>query len=168
MEGGVDILLAETVTSIGTAQSALAAIEKLFATGGRRLPVMLSITISREGGLLSGETLEAFWKSVFGAGLFSVGINCGLGARHVGPAVEKLAGLARTTSTRVSCHPSAGLPNESGGYEETPAEFAEILREFAIHGWVDIAGGCCGTTPAHIHEIAGAMRGIPHATIDLL
>lgn len=164
-EGGVDMLLAETIVGIRTAQSAVIAFQKLFADIGRELPVMLSVTITRQGELPSGESLAAFWKSVSAARLFSVGINCGFGARHVGPSIEDLAGMA---SCRVSCHPSAGLPNASGGYDESPEEIAVILREFAVRGWIDIAGGCCGTTPAHIRAIADAVRGIPRATIDLL
>jgi len=165
IDGGVDLLLAETITSISVAMAALSAFETLFAKTGRELPVMLSITISEIGGLPSGETLEGFWESVANRKIFSVGINCGFGSRHVGPSIAKLAALA---STRVSCHPSAGLPNASGGYDESPAEFAGILRGFAEQGWVDIAGGCCGTTPAHIRAIADAVRGIPRATIDPL
>lgn len=165
LEGGVDILLAETITTCSIAKAAVTAFEELFTKTGRELPVMLSVTIRESGTLLSGETLEDFWKSVSDHKLSSVGINCSFGARNLGPHIEKISGLA---TTAVSCHPSAGLPNASGAYDESPEETAGILREFAKHGWVDIVGGCCGTTPAHIRAIAESVRGIPHATIDLL
>jgi 5-methyltetrahydrofolate--homocysteine methyltransferase len=164
-DGGADILMAETITSIRTAKSAQAAFEKLFARIGRELPVMLSVTISKDGTLLSNETLEAFWDSVSNSNLFAVGINCSFGARRMRPFIERLAGLA---STNISCHPSAGLPNASGGYDETPEEMAAIFGELASEGLVDIAGGCCGTTPAHIRAIADAVRRIPRVTIDHL
>jgi 5-methyltetrahydrofolate--homocysteine methyltransferase len=150
MDGGVDMLLAETITSIGIAMAQLEAFDKLFAASGKELPVMLSVTISRTGELLSGETLEAFWNSVREHKPYSVGINCSFGARHVGPFIEKLAGLS---TVPVTCHPSAGLPNDSGGYDESPAEFAEILAGLVSRGVIQIAGGCCGTTPAHIRVL---------------
>ena len=165
VDGGVDILLAETITGIPIALAAVAGFEKLFTETGRELPVMLSVTITESGSLLSGESLEEFWKSVSNAKLFSVGINCSLGARHVVPHIERLSTLA---TIPVSCHPSAGLPNASGGYDESPAEIAAILGGLAKRGCVDIVGGCCGTTPAHIRAIRDAVRGIPHATIALL
>jgi len=165
VEGGVDFLLAETITSIDVAQAAIAGFEKLFSETGRELPVMLSVTIKGNGRIPSNETLEDFWNSVADAKLFSVGINCSHGARHVVPHIEKLSMLATVS---VSCHPSAGLPNASGGYDETPDEIAAILGGLAERGCVDIVGGCCGTTPAHIRAIRDAVRGISHATIDLL
>jgi len=156
-DGGVDFLLVETITSISTAQSALTALHKL--------PVMLSVTISEDGNLISGESLNAFCSAVSHAKLFSVGINCGLGVRHVRPFAEQ---LSRMTPTKISCHPSAGLPNANGGYDETPEEFAAILGGLASEGHADIVGGCCGTTPAHIRAIAEAVRGISRATIERL
>jgi 5-methyltetrahydrofolate--homocysteine methyltransferase len=162
-DGGVDLFLVETITSIATARAALTAIEKWSAKTGRTLPAMMSATISKSGSLISGESLEQFWQSLADAKLFAVGINCSFGARHVGPYIERLAAMA---STKVSCHPSAGLPSPAGGYDETPEEFARFILEFAAAGWVDIGGGCCGTTPAHIRAIAGAVRGIPRVTID--
>jgi 5-methyltetrahydrofolate--homocysteine methyltransferase len=150
MDGGVDMLLAETITSIEIAKAQLKAFDRLFAASGKELPVMLSVTISRTGDLLSGESLEAFWNSVKDRKLYSVGINCSQGARHIGPFIERLAGIA---TVPVSCHPSAGLPNASGGYDESPDEFAEILTGFVSRGVVQIAGGCCGTTPAHIRML---------------
>jgi 5-methyltetrahydrofolate--homocysteine methyltransferase len=151
IDGGVDLLLAETITSIRIAESALTAFESLFAITGRTLPVMLSVTVSRDGNLLSGETLQAFWNSVSSRNPFSVGINCSYGARHSRPFVEQLADIA---STRVSWHPSAGLPNSTGGYDESPEEFASVMRGPAAHHRVTIIGGCCGTTPAHIRKLA--------------
>jgi 5-methyltetrahydrofolate--homocysteine methyltransferase len=165
VEGGVDMLLAETITNIRTAQSALTAFEKLFTRIGRELPIMLSVTISRDGDLISGESIDEFRNAVSNWKLFSIGINCGFGVRHMRPFLER---LSRMATTKVSCYPSAGLPNASGGYDETPAEFADILSELARQGQVDIVGGCCGTTPAHIRAIADAVRGIPRATIDRL
>jgi 5-methyltetrahydrofolate--homocysteine methyltransferase len=165
VEGGVDMLLAETITNIHTAQSALAAIERLFMKIGRELPVLLSVAISRGGGLISGESLEIFWNTVSSCGLYAVGINCGFGAKHSGPFVEQ---LSKMSTTRVSFHPSAGLPNAIGGYDETPEAYAAILGELAKRGQVNIVGGCCGTTPAHTRAIAAAVRGIPRVTIDPL
>jgi 5-methyltetrahydrofolate--homocysteine methyltransferase len=155
VEGGVDILLAETITSIRTAEAALTAYEKLFAIVGRALPVMLSVTVSKDGSLLSGETLRSFWNSVSSRNPFSVGINCGYGARHTRTFVEQLAEIA---SSRVSWHPSAGMPDASGGYDETPEVFAASIAEVMTHHRVTIVGGCCGTTPAHIRAIAEISR----------
>lgn len=168
VEGGVDILLAETITSITVAQAAVAAFEKLFSESGRELPIMLSVTIRKDGTLLSGETLTDFWRAVSTRKLLSVGINCSQGARHIGPFIEALSNIA---SIPVSCHPSAGLPNAEGGYggyDEGPEETAEILRGFALRGWVDIVGGCCGTTPLHTRAIVGSVRAIPRVTIGPL
>ena len=165
IEGGVDVLLAETITSIRTAQSVLTAMETLFAEMGRELPIMLSVTVSRDGRLISGESLEAFWKSVSHRRLFSVGINCGFGARNLRPFIAELSEMA---TTRVSCHPSAGLPDSSGNYDESPQETAAILGGFVREGLVDIVGGCCGTTPAFTRAIADAVRTIPRVTIDPL
>jgi 5-methyltetrahydrofolate--homocysteine methyltransferase len=158
VDGGVDMLLAETVTSIRTAQSAMAAFEKLFVKIGRELPVLLSVTVSKDGALISGESLAAFWNAVSTYRLYAVGINCGLGLKHSRPYLEE---LSRTATTKISFHPSAGLPNRTGSYDETPEEFADILGELAMRGQVDIIGGCCGTTPAHI-------RAISRVTIDPL
>ena len=165
IEGGVDMLLVETITSIHTAHSALSGIERVFGTIGRELPVMLSITISRDGTLISGESIESFWKAFSNTRIFSVGINCGFGSRNVRPFIKTLSEMA---TTRVSCHPSAGLPDSFGIYDESPEETAGILSAFAREGLVDIVGGCCGTTPAHTRAIAEAVRTIPRATIDHL
>ena len=151
VDGGVDMLLAETVTSIRTAQSAMAAFEKLFVKIGRELPVLLSVTVSKDGALISGESLAAFWNAVSTYRLYAVGMNCGLGLKQSRPFLEE---LSRTSTTKVSFHPSAGLPNADGGYDETPEEFATIFGDLAMRGQVDIVGGCCGTTPAHIQAIS--------------
>ena len=158
VDGGVDLLLAETITSIRTAQSALTAFERLFMKTGRELPVLLSVTISRAGRLISGESLDEFWNAVSGKRLYAVGINCGLGIKQSRTSLERLSQLA---PVKISFHPSAGLPNAFGGYDETPEDFAAIMGNLAMQGLIDIAGGCCGTTPAHIQAIS-------RATIDLL
>jgi 5-methyltetrahydrofolate--homocysteine methyltransferase len=158
VDGGVDMLLAETITSIRTAQSAISGTEKLFERIGRELPILVSVTISRGGGLISGESLDEFWNAVSNKRLYAVGINCGLGVKQSRKALERLSQMA---STKISFHPSAGLPNAIGGYDETPEDFAAIMGDLAIQGHIDIAGGCCGTTPAHI-------QAIPRVTIDHL
>jgi len=165
IEGGVDLLLAETMTDIGKATMVLQACEKAFQKNGRSLPIMLSVTISQEGLLLSSETLEQFCNSVASHKLFSVGINCSFGARHMKSHIQRLREIV---PTYVSCHPSAGLPDSSGNYPESPEEWVAIVLEFAERGWADIVGGCCGTTPDHIRALARAAHQIPHATIDLL
>jgi len=159
VEGGVDILLAETVFDTLNLKACLFAIEEYFEQHGVRLPVMVSVTITdRSGRTLSGQTLEAFWTSIAHAELFSVGINCALGPELMRAHVEELSSLAPIWT---SCHPNAGLPNEFGGYDETPEQMARVLGEFAANGWLNIVGGCCGTTPAHIRAIAAAVRGHP-------
>jgi 5-methyltetrahydrofolate--homocysteine methyltransferase len=158
VEGGVDMLLVETITSIRTAHSAIAGIEKLFKKIGRSLPLLLSVTLSRDGGMISGESLDEFSKAVSNTKPWAIGINCGLGIRHSSKFLQRLPRLAKT---KISFHPSAGLPNAIGGYDETPEDFATIMGDLAKQEIIDIAGGCCGTTPAHIQAIS-------RATIDLL
>jgi len=154
IEGGVDLLLIETIFDTLNAKAALFAIEQLFDELGRRLPVMISVTITDASGrTLSGQTIAAFYHSIRHARPFSVGINCALGGAQMRPYLEELASLAECYT---SCHPNAGLPNAFGGYDETPADMAAILGDFAAHGFVNIAGGCCGSTPEHIHAIATA------------
>jgi 5-methyltetrahydrofolate--homocysteine methyltransferase len=156
--GGADLLLVETIFDTLNAKAALVAIEECFEAWGARLPVMISGTIvDASGRTLSGQTVEAFWHSVAHARPVSVGLNCALGAKALRPHVQA---LARAAPIAVSAHPNAGLPNAFGGYDETPAETAETLGEFARSGLVNIVGGCCGTTPAHIEAIAGAVRGV--------
>ncbi|MGA2798895.1 MAG: methionine synthase, partial [Thermoguttaceae bacterium] len=159
VEAGVDILLPETTFDTLNLKACLFAIEKYFEEHIIRLPVMASVTITdRSGRTLSGQTLEAFLISIGHADLFSVGINCALGPELMRPYVEELSNLCPLWT---SCHPNAGLPNELGGYDETPEQMAKILGEFAANGWLNIVGGCCGTTPAHIRAIAQAMAGKP-------
>ena len=159
VDGGADLLLAETVFDTLNLKACLFAIDDLFTKRRIRLPVMVSVTITdRSGRTLSGQTLAAFLASIEHADLLSVGINCALGPALMRPYVEELSQLCPTWT---SCHPNAGLPNEFGGYDETPAQMAAVLGEFAENGWVNILGGCCGTTPAHIRAIADAMRGKP-------
>ncbi|MEN6497412.1 MAG: homocysteine S-methyltransferase family protein, partial [Thermoguttaceae bacterium] len=155
VEGGADLLLAETTFDTLNLKACLFAIEDYFQKHNLRLPVMASVTITdRSGRTLSGQTLEAFWTSIAHANLFSVGINCALGPELMRPFVEELSALV---PIRTSCYPNAGLPNEFGGYDETPAEMARVLGEFAVNGWLNVVGGCCGTTPEHIRAIAEAM-----------
>src|SRR3989441_567054 len=158
IDGGVDLLLAETIFDTLNAKSALFAFEKYFLETGRRVPVMVSVTITDNSGrTLSGQTIEAFWNSVSHANLLSVGINCALGGKQMRPYVEE---LSRIAPVYMSCHPNAGLPNAFGGYDETADETSGILRDFAANGWLNIVGGCCGTTPQHIKAIAEAVRGL--------
>jgi 5-methyltetrahydrofolate--homocysteine methyltransferase len=159
IEAGADLLLAETVFDTLNLKACLFAIEDCFQRLGVRLPTMVSVTITdRSGRTLSGQTLEAFCISIAHADLFSVGINCALGPELMRPYVEELSGLV---SLPTSCYPNAGLPNEFGGYDESPAQMAEILKQFAAAGWLNLVGGCCGSTPAHIRAIADAVCGLP-------
>ncbi len=159
LDGGADLLLVETIFDTLNAKAALFAIESYFETAGLRVPVMISGTITDASGrTLSGQTTEAFWNSVAHARPLSVGLNCALGAQALRQYVQE---LSRVAPTFVSTHPNAGLPNEFGGYDETPEHMATILREFAESGLVNLVGGCCGTTPAHIKAIADAVAGLP-------
>ncbi|HVR43933.1 MAG TPA: methionine synthase [Thermoanaerobaculia bacterium] len=159
VDGGADILLPETTFDTLNLKAALFAIEQLFHERGIRLPVMVSFTITDlSGRTLSGQTVEAVWASVSHAPMLSVGINCALGAKEMRPYVEELSKLATVS---LSCYPNAGLPNELGGYDETPDSLAAVLREFAREGWLNLVGGCCGTTPDHVRAIAEAVREFP-------
>ena len=158
IDGGVDLLLVETIVDTLNAKAALVGIEQAFAERGRRLPIMISATITdRSGRTLSGQTLDAFYISVEHAQPFSVGLNCALGARDMRP---YLAELARIATGYVTCYPNAGLPNAFGQYDEAPDETAGLIRDFATSGFVNIIGGCCGTTPDHIAAIARAVEGV--------
>jgi 5-methyltetrahydrofolate--homocysteine methyltransferase len=155
LDGGVDILLPETFIDTLNMKAALFAIQRLFRERGAAIPVIASMTVVDESGRnLSGQTPEAFWISVSHAPLFGVGINCALGAGAMRPYVEELAAVSNVF---VSCAPNAGLPNAFGGYDDTPEYMAEILSGFAREGFLNIAGGCCGTTPEHIRAIAEAV-----------
>jgi 5-methyltetrahydrofolate--homocysteine methyltransferase len=159
LDGGVDVLLAETTFDTLNLKAAIVGIEEVFEEYGRRWPLMLSLTITdRSGRTLSGQTVEAAWISIAHARPLSVGINCALGASEMRTYVGELAAIA---PVYLSCYPNAGLPNAFGGYDETPAQMAAVLKEFAAEGWLNIAGGCCGTRPEHIRAIAGAMAGLP-------
>ena len=159
VDGGVDVLLVETIFDTLNAKAAIYAINKYFKTTGKaKLPVMISGTITDASGrTLSGQTLEAFYISVMHANPISIGLNCALGASQMRPHVEELSQIA---ACYVSAYPNAGLPNAMGEYDETPEQTAEIVAEFAKEGWVNMLGGCCGTTPAHIAAIAKSVRNI--------
>ncbi|MEZ5966996.1 MAG: methionine synthase [Planctomycetota bacterium] len=159
VDGGCDALLVETIFDTLNAKAAIAAIQDELESKGVDLPLMISVTMTdRSGRTLSGQTLEAFWTSIRHARPFSVGINCALGAREMRPYVEELAHLA---DTLVTCYPNAGLPNAFGEYDEQPEETSRLLGEFARAGFVNLVGGCCGTTPEHIAAIARAVERIP-------
>ena len=161
--GGSDIILIETIFDTLNAKAAIFAVQQVFENLGQELPIMISGTITDASGrTLSGQTAEAFWNSVSHANPFSIGLNCALGAKELRPHIEE---LSRTSDTRVSAHPNAGLPNEFGEYDETPEEMAAIVGEFAQSGLINIIGGCCGTTPDHIRAIAQAVT--PYATRDI-
>jgi len=157
VEGGVDILFPETVIDTLNLKACLFGIARYFEETGRRVPVMVSGTFDRGGAtFVSGQNVPAFWTSISHFPLLSVGINCALGPELMRPHLEELAGVA---STYISCHPNAGLPNEMGQYDLGPEKMAQLMGEFAANGWVNIVGGCCGTTPAHIRAIAQAVEG---------
>ena len=159
LDGGADTLMVETIFDTLNAKAALYAIEEVFDARGGRVPVMISGTITDASGrTLSGQTAEAFQASLAHARPLSIGLNCALGARDLRPHVEA---LSEVSPCYVSAHPNAGLPNAFGGYDETPEEMAEVLREFAQAGLLNLVGGCCGTTPDHIRAIAEAVRGLP-------
>jgi 5-methyltetrahydrofolate--homocysteine methyltransferase len=159
VEGGADLIMLETIFDTLNAKAALYAVDAYFEQSGTYLPVMISGTITdRSGRTLSGQTVGAFWHSVSHARPLSVGLNCALGAKDLRPHIEELAAIA---DTHTSLHPNAGLPNEMGEYDESPEYMAGILREFAQAGFLNIVGGCCGTTPAHIRAIAEAVRPFP-------
>ena len=158
VEGGVDLLLIETIFDTLNAKAAIVAVERVFEEHGLRLPLMLSVTVSDQSGrTLSGQTVEAFWTSIAHAHPLSVGLNCALGAADMRPHLET---LSRLSPTLVSCYPNAGLPNAFGGYDETPENMASVLRRYAEEGLVNIVGGCCGTNDKHIRAIAETVRGV--------
>jgi 5-methyltetrahydrofolate--homocysteine methyltransferase len=160
--GGVDLFLIETIFDTLNAKAAIFALEELAEETGIRLPLILSVTITDASGrTLSGQTTEAFLNSVIHANPIAIGINCALGGKEMRPYVEE---LAKKAGCYVSCYPNAGLPNAFGGYDETPAEFADCLCDFARNGWINLAGGCCGTTPDHIRKLARMLKSIPTRT----
>jgi len=158
LDGGVDLLMVETVFDTLNCKAALYAIRGVLDRRGSDVPLSVSGTITDASGrTLSGQTTEAFWNSINHANLFSVGLNCALGPKELRPYVEE---LSRIANVRVSCHPNAGLPNAFGGYDETPESVSTVLGEFADSGFLNIVGGCCGTTPEHIRAIAERVRGL--------
>jgi len=160
-EGGADLFLIETVFDTLNAKAALFALQDHFEATGRRWPVIVSGTITDASGrTLSGQTTEAFWNSVRHIRPLAVGLNCALGAALMRPYIEELATIA---DTFVSCYPNAGLPNPMSdtGYDETPEQTSALLEEFARSGFVNIVGGCCGTTPEHIRAIADSVKNLP-------
>ena len=161
VEGGVDTLLLETVFDSLNSKAALFAIDQYFDETGHRVPIMVSFTITDlSGRTLSGQTVDAYWNSISNHPLLSVGINCAFGPKEMRPFIEELAGIA---NIYVSAYPNAGLPNPMlpTGFPETPETLAPQLQEWAQNRWLNIVGGCCGTTPAHIRALAEAVRGLP-------
>ena len=162
LDGGVDLLLVETIFDTLNAKAAFFAIQQLFAEGARQVPIMASVTFIQAGSNrgFSGQTVEGFWNSISHVPLLSVGMNCALGPKEMRPLIEELSQLA---PVYVSSHPNAGLPNPllPTGFPETPESLAPQLREWASNGWLNIIGGCCGTTPDHIRTIAEAVKGLP-------
>jgi 5-methyltetrahydrofolate--homocysteine methyltransferase len=159
VDGGVDVLLIETIFDTLNAKAAIFALEQYFEQQGRRLPVMISGTITDASGrTLSGQVTEAFWNSLRHARPLSIGLNCALGAKQLRPHIEELSTIA---DTRVSAHPNAGLPNEFGEYDESPQDMAAEISEWAASGFLNIVGGCCGTTPEHVRAIREAVERHP-------
>ncbi|MGA6829120.1 methionine synthase [Nitrospira sp. NS4] len=161
LDGGVDLLLVETIFDTLNAKAAFFAIQELFDDGARRVPIMASVTFIQAGSNrgVTGQTVEAFWNSISHVPLLSVGMNCALGPKEMRPLIDE---LSRIAPVYLSAHPNAGLPNPllPTGFPETPDTLAPQLREWADNGWLNIVGGCCGTTPAHIKLIAEAVRGL--------
>jgi 5-methyltetrahydrofolate--homocysteine methyltransferase len=164
VEAGVDILLPETVIDTLNLKACLFAISSYFEKHKLRVPVMVSGTFSEGGAtFVSGQEVEAFWNAIAHFPMLSVGMNCALGPATMRPHIET---LQQVSPRWISCHPNAGLPNEMGQYDLGPAEMARMMGEFAERGWLNIVGGCCGTTPDHIRAIAGAVRDVkPHARV---
>ncbi len=161
VDGGVDILIVETVFDSLNSKAALFAIQKYFDESGRKIPVMCSFTITDASGrTLSGQTVEAYWNSVSHMDLLSIGINCALGPKEMRPFIDE---LSQISPIYVSCHPNAGLPDPLSptGFPETPGTMAPQLGDWARNGWLNLIGGCCGTTPDHIRAIAEAVRDCP-------
>ncbi|MEJ7931496.1 homocysteine S-methyltransferase family protein [Ramlibacter sp. AN1015] len=166
VEGGADLLLVETIFDTLNAKAALFAIDEYFTQSGERLPLIVSGTVTDASGrILSGQTVAAFWYSVRHARPLAVGLNCALGAALMRPYIQELSRVAG--DTYISCYPNAGLPNPMSetGFDETPEVTARLLHEFAAEGLINIVGGCCGTTPAHIGAIREAVT--PLATRSL-
>ena len=161
LDGGADLLLVETIFDTLNAKAAFFAIQQVCENGGRRVPIMASVTFIQAGSNrgVTGQTVEAFWNSISHVPLLSVGMNCALGPKEMRPLIDE---LSRIAPVYLSAHPNAGLPNPllPTGFPETPDSLAPQLREWAQNGWLNIVGGCCGTTPAHIKLIAEAVHGL--------
>ncbi|MFA7097907.1 MAG: homocysteine S-methyltransferase family protein, partial [Gammaproteobacteria bacterium] len=159
VDGGADLILIETIFDTLNAKAAVFAVKQFFEDHGVELPIMISGTITDASGrTLSGQTAEAFWNSLRHAEPVSFGLNCALGAKELRQYIEELSGIA---DTHISAHPNAGLPNEFGEYDESPEAMAKEIAEWAHSGFLNIVGGCCGTTPPHIKAIAEAVAKIP-------
>ncbi|MBX2930760.1 MAG: homocysteine S-methyltransferase family protein [Chitinophagaceae bacterium] len=166
IDGGVDILLIETIFDTLNAKAAIFAAKKYFRENNVELPIMISGTITDASGrTLSGQTLEAFYISVKHANPLSIGLNCALGANEMRGHIEELSNMA---SCYVSSYPNAGLPNAMGEYDEAPEDTAHFLEEWAKNGWVNIVGGCCGTTPEHIKHIAENVKNVEPRKLPIL
>ena len=166
IEGGVDLILLETIFDTLNAKAAIFALEELYAQLGYRLPLIISGTITDlSGRTLTGQTTEAFWNSVRHARPFAIGLNCSLGAQHMRPYISE---FSRFADTLICAYPNAGMPNEFGLYDETPEQTAEFLTEWSEAGLVNIVGGCCGTTPEHINAIAKSISGIKPREVPTL
>jgi 5-methyltetrahydrofolate--homocysteine methyltransferase len=166
LEGGADFILIETIFDTLNAKAGIMATKEAAADLERDVPLMISMTLTDLSGRnLSGHTVEAFWHAVRHADAVTVGLNCSFGAKQLRPHVQTLAGIA---DTLIMAYPNAGLPNELGEYDELPAETAALLREWAENGWVNIVGGCCGSTPAHIAAMAEAVAGLPPRAVPKL
>jgi 5-methyltetrahydrofolate--homocysteine methyltransferase len=167
VDGGVDILLIETIFDTLNAKGAIYAIKKYFRdTGKPSLPIMISGTITDASGrTLSGQTLEAFYNSVVHARPLSIGLNCALGAKEMRPHIEELSQIA---NCYVSAYPNAGLPNAMGEYDEHPSDTGHYLEDWAKEGFINIAGGCCGTTPDHIKHIADNLKNVKPRELPLV
>ncbi|HKA01751.1 MAG TPA: methionine synthase [Candidatus Solibacter sp.] len=155
-EGGADILVLETCQDTRNVKAGLLGIQRLMRDSGRNIPVMVSGTIEPMGTMLAGQAADAFWSSISHVDLLSVGLNCATGPEFM---TDHIRTLSEMVTTRISCYPNAGLPNEDGKYLETPQSLAEQLDRFANHGWLNLVGGCCGTTAAHIQAIAQMVEG---------
>jgi 5-methyltetrahydrofolate--homocysteine methyltransferase len=167
VDGGVDLLMIETIFDTLNAKAAIYAIKKYFRdTAQKPLPIMISGTITDASGrTLSGQTLEAFYTSVMHAKPLSVGLNCALGAEQMRPHVEELSQIA---SCYVSAYPNAGLPNTMGEYDEQPEQTAHFIEDWALEGFVNIVGGCCGTTPDHIKHIAARVKKVKPRVLPVM
>ena len=166
MDGGCDVLMVETVFDTLNCKAALFGIQSMYEDTGNEIPLMVSGTITDASGrLLSGQTVEAFWHSIRHVNLLAVGLNCALGAEQIRPYVDALSQIA---DTNILVYPNAGLPNEFGGYDETPDQMSGFLKEFSEAGLVNIVGGCCGTTPEFISAFSISVQDLLPREIPLL